>query len=87
MRPGQVAFGFVLLMTTATAQQYVISTIAGGPPRPVASSATETAIGFTLGVATDARSNVYFTSADLNSLFKLDPAGVATRVAGNTIAG
>src|SRR5438876_2329681 len=55
----------------AAAQQFVISTYAGG----------NAAIGSPQGVAADTAGNVYFSS--LNSVFKLDPAGGVTRVAGN----
>ena len=69
------------------AQQYVISTYAGGAPLPTPAPATAGTIGAALGVAADAGGNVYFASADLNSVFKLDQSGVLTRVAGDSRPG
>jgi hypothetical protein len=69
------------------AQQYVISTYAGGAPPPTPSPAVSGSIGAPFSVAADAAGNVYFTSPDLLSVFKLDPAGVLTRVAGNGMPG
>ena len=69
----------------ATAQQYVISTYAGGAtqlfqPGP----AVQMAIGQPYSPSTDAVGNAYFTSPQLNSVFKLDPTGVLTRIAGSS---
>ena len=80
-------FGFLLLSTAATAQQYVISTFAGGGAPRTPSMAVDTAIGSPVGLATDAAGNVYFPVADLNSVYKLDPNGALTRVAGNSRPG
>lgn len=65
---------------TLWAQSYVISTVAGGNPAPVAASATSVAVGLLGRVAVDPSGNVYFTA--LNSVFRLS-GGVMTRVAGN----
>src|SRR5687767_530145 len=78
-----VAFGFLLLSSPATAQQYVISTYAGGATPATPSPAVVGSIGGPTGVAVDTIGNVYFASRDLNVVFKLDPNGVLTRVAGN----
>src|SRR5439155_1327972 len=68
--------------TAAWAQQYVISTIAGGPPAPTPIAAVDASIGHTYAVATDAAGNVYFISD--NCVFKLEQQnGVLTPVAGN----
>jgi hypothetical protein len=67
---------------TLCAQQYVISTIAGGAPPPTPAPAVSVSIGGPQGVAVDAAGNAYFTSS--NSIFKLDQSGVLTRVAGNS---
>src|SRR5438552_863460 len=72
--------------TAAWAQQYVISTIAGGPPAPTPIAAVDASIGHTYAVATDAAGNVYFISD--NCVFKLEQQnGVLTRVAGNSRVG
>ena len=73
-----------LLLSTAAAQQYVISTYAGGVSLP-ASEAVNAAIGSPQSVATDAVGNVYF--AGLHRIFKLDPNGVLTLVAGTGTSG
>ena len=77
--------GLLLASMTAVAQQYVISTYAGGAPLPTPAPAVEVAIEAASGVATDATGNIYFANAD--SIFKVDPSGVLTRVAGNSKPG
>jgi trimeric autotransporter adhesin len=77
--------GFLLLSGSVWAQQYVISTIAGGAPPATPSAATGASIGDPTRLATDAAGNVYFGS--LHSVFKVDAGGTLTRVAGNTRAG
>ncbi len=67
---------------TLCAQQYVISTIAGGEALPTPVPAMSVPIGGPQGVAVDVTGNAYFTNS--NSIFKLDPSGVLTRVAGNS---
>ncbi len=65
------------------AQQYVISTYAGGSPPATPVAGTETPIGYPRGLAIDAAGNVYFSSS-YNCVFKLDTNGVLTRIAGNS---
>ena len=67
------------------AQEYVISTIAGGSPPATPAVAINVSIGFPGGVAVDAAGNVYF--AALHCVFRMDPNGILTRVAGNSRAG
>ncbi len=69
----------------AFAQQYTISTIAGGAPPSTPVAATSTSIGPPQRVATDSTGNVYFTS--LNCVFRLDANGTLTLVAGNSREG
>jgi sugar lactone lactonase YvrE len=73
-------------VSVVCAQTYRISTIAGGglPLRPM--PALEVSIGHATGVATDRAGNVYFSST-LNCVFKLDPNGFLTRIAGTYQAG
>src|SRR5215475_9560794 len=81
-----LAFAFGLLGSYAAAQQYVISTFAGGravPPQLGQLASLE----FPMSVVADPTSAVYFGSANLNSVFKLDADGTITRVAGNGQSG
>src|SRR5213594_3696654 len=72
--------------TAAWAQQYLISTFAGGAPPPTPIAAVNAPIGRASAVATDATGNVYFISD--NCVFKLEQQnGVLTRVAGNSRVG
>ena len=78
---------FVLALAIAlpgAAQQYAISTAAGGanPATPVA--ATSVSIGQPRRVAVDSKGNVYFSSG--NSVFKI-AGGTLSLVAGNARAG
>jgi hypothetical protein len=62
---GWAALALPLLYASfAFAQQYVISTYAGGAPPPTPAPGTATGIESPLGVATDAAGNVYFASDD-----------------------
>src|SRR4051794_10379521 len=79
--------GVALLVLPATAQQYVISTIAGGAPASTPAPALSLSVGSVWGVAADVGGNLYLTSSDLNSAFRVDPNGIITRVAGNSRAG
>jgi uncharacterized protein (TIGR03437 family) len=80
---------FALILTiwcaAATAQQYVISTYAGGSPCPTPSLGVDASFLALFGVAADAAGSVYFSSQ--YSVFKLDRDGALTRVAGNLRAG
>ncbi len=87
MRFARVAFGLLLLSAVAVAQQYVISTYAGGAPPPTPARGLGVPIGQVEGVATDPAGNVYFVSSTLQTVFKLDPKGVLTRVAGTSRSG
>jgi sugar lactone lactonase YvrE len=66
------------------AQQYTISTYAGGGPQP-----PTLGIGFISSITTDGTGNVYFSSAynSCTCVFKLDPSGNGTRIAGGKKAG
>ena len=85
MISARIIVGFLLLSVAATAQQYLISTYAGGAPLPTPALAVDVPIQAASGVATDAAGNIYFAVAD--SVFKLDQGGVLTRVAGNSRPG
>src|ERR1035437_6005113 len=77
--------GCLLFGGSVWAQQYVISTIAGGAPPPTPAMAPTASIGDPTRLATDAAGNVYFGS--LHSVFKVDAAGTLTRVAGTARTG
>src|SRR5262245_27583906 len=81
----RATFGLALLSFPAAAQQYVISTIAGGAPPATPVRGLDMPLNVR-GVATDASGNVYFTST-LNCIFKLDPTGIVTLAAGNSRPG
>src|SRR6516162_8831441 len=76
-----LSFGFLLLSGVASAQSYVISTLAGSgaPATPVKAAAAS--IGDPARLAADSAGNIYFGS--LHSIFKVDAAGNLTRFAGN----
>jgi sugar lactone lactonase YvrE len=73
----------LFLNAVAAGQQYVISTFAGGGPPLSAVPALSISLGTVWGVATDSVGNIYLSSSDLNSVFRLDSAGQLTLVAGN----
>jgi uncharacterized protein (TIGR03437 family) len=77
----KAAFAFGFLGSCAAAQQYVISTFAGGPvsPQLVRTASLE----YPSAVVADPTGAVYISSASLNSVFKLDPSGTIMRVAGD----
>jgi uncharacterized protein (TIGR03437 family) len=77
-------FPILLLAGTAFAQQYTISTVAGGAPPATPVTALSASIGQPRKLAI-AGSNVYFSSG--NSVFKIDASGSMTLVAGNSRAG
>jgi uncharacterized protein (TIGR03437 family) len=71
----------MLAATLVHAQPYVISTVAGGGPILRTPTAALNVPIFPGGVAVDAKGNVYFASSRF--VFKLDPSGLLTRIAGN----
>lgn len=85
MRDVRVVLALLLFTGTSPAQQYSISTIAGGAPPQTPAPALSASIGASVGVVADVSRNVYFTG--LHCVFRLDVNGVLTRVAGNSRAG
>ena len=73
------------LAGTAWTQQYLVSTIAGGTAPPTPTAATSASIGDPARVATDSSGNLYFAS--LHCVFRVDPSGTLTRLAGNGRSG
>lgn len=78
----RLALGCVCVSAAAVAQQYVISTVAGGAPPPTPVTAVNASIGAVFGVTTDSAGNVYFTAS--GCVLKVDQNGVLTRVAGTS---
>jgi uncharacterized protein (TIGR03437 family) len=79
---------FLLLLAgaaLASAQQYSISTVAGGAPPATPATAASTPIGVPSRVTVDSAGNVYFSAS--NSVFRLASNGGLTLVAGNSRAG
>ena len=75
-----VLAGLLTLPVCLPAQQYVISTFAGGGFPSTPAIATNFTIGNPAHLTLDAAGNIYFVS--LNCAFKLDTAGILTRLAG-----
>ena len=84
MNSTSVVFAVALWSTSVAAQQYTISTFAGGAVPPATSIAKDAFIGSPSGMVTDSSGNLYFASAVLNCIFRLDTSGMLTRVAGNS---
>ena len=65
----------------------LISTLAGGAMPPTAAPGASVSIPVSYGVAVDSSGNSYFPSPNLNAVFKADPTGVVTRIAGTGASG
>jgi trimeric autotransporter adhesin len=74
-----------VIAACAWAQEYRISTIAGGSPPATPIAAYNSPIGSPVATATDNSGNLYFVS--LNCVFKVNQNLVLTVVAGNSTAG
>jgi trimeric autotransporter adhesin len=72
--------------SVALAEQYTITTVAGGAPLSTPATATSSGIGRPNRVTLDSSGNVYFSSST-NCVFKLSTSGVLALVAGNSRAG
>jgi len=72
---------FVAAAFLAQAQEYVISTFAGGAPPPTPVPGVNFGSRLNPGLATDAMGSTYFVGS--HCVFKLDQNGVVTRIAGN----
>ena len=82
----RAGLGLLFASGALWAQQYLISTVAGGGGLPITpSSALSVTLPPPVAVAVDASGNVYFCSD--NFVFKLDGSGTLTAVAGNGRAG
>jgi NHL repeat len=80
-----LVLAFVGATVLSQAQEYVISTFAGGAPPATPVLGIDMPLGTLESVATDAMGNTYFIAS--HCVFKLDQNGVVTRIAGNGRAG
>ncbi len=83
-KSARAGLGFLLAGGTVWAQ-YLISTVAGGGAPFTPAPALSAGLLQPTGAAADALGNVYFCSG--NSVFRADPSGVLTRIAGIGTAG
>ena len=79
------AFISLLSISVGQAQQYIVSTVAGGVPPATPVAALQASIQLPGPVVADGAGNVYFGAVD--SVFKLDAKGILTRVAGTSRPG
>jgi hypothetical protein len=94
LRPGIPAFWTALeqpggdeqIVVQGAPAQYLISTFAGGLPGPTSAVATSYTPGEVTAVVSDRFGNTYAASS-LHCVFRLDAAGLLTRVAGVCRAG
>ena len=86
-RPLGKLCGILLLAGSSLgmAQQYTLTTAAGGAPPATPVTATNISIGQPSRVTVDSKGNTYFSSG--NAVFKIDASGNLTLVAGNSRAG
>src|SRR5947207_16023984 len=75
----------VLLSGIALAQRYTVSTLASGHPPADGIAAVNAYVGIVSGVASDGQ-NVFLTTTT-SCVFRVNPAGIITRLAGNWRAG
>jgi trimeric autotransporter adhesin len=89
-RKGKVAAQAIssifLLSGLSFAQQYTVSTVAGGAPPATPVGATTISVGNTNRVTVDSAGNLYFSSS-LNCVFEISTSGTLTLIAGNSRAG
>lgn len=82
--PLGIVASFLLAGFGAFAQQYNISTVAGGSPPPNNVSVTSVGLGGLGAISSDSVGNIYFVADD--SVFE-DQNGMLVRIAGNSRAG
>jgi sugar lactone lactonase YvrE len=77
MRASRIVGGLLILTAgiLLEGQQYTISTYAGGRPLPPSGA---------VSMAADVSGNLYFVDPIGNTVFKLDPTGAITRIAGTS---
>ena len=80
-----LAFGLLLSAATISAQQYLVTTVAGGGLPASPAPALSVWLPSVSGVAVDRLGNVYFGAG--NCVYKVDGTGTLTRVAGSSRPG
>ena len=78
----QRIFSLLFTAVSALAQQYVISTVVGGPGIPTPVAATSASVDQPSAIAVGPSGEIYFTGQGF-SVYKIERSGVITRVAGN----
>jgi len=73
--------------TVTQAVYPLISTLAGGAMPPTTAPGSSVSIPVSYGIAVDSSGNTYFSSSNLNAVFKADSAGLVTRIAGTGVPG
>ena len=79
-----LTFG-IFVVSNLSAQDYLLTTIAGGAPPPTPILASQTSVGSPRSIIVDGVGNLYFVA--LQCVFKIDTNGVMWRVAGTGRAG
>jgi subtilase family serine protease/sugar lactone lactonase YvrE len=86
-RAGTITVAGQIFTVTQSSIYPLISTLAGGAMPATTASAASVSIPVSFGVAVDSSGNTYFPSPILNAVFKADPTGMVTRIAGTGVAG
>src|SRR5262245_32394135 len=84
--PAILILSSLILSVPIRAQQYVITTFAGGAPPPTSQPAVNVPLRSPNAVAVDNVGNVYFGSMFENVVFKVNSDGILTRIAGKSAA-
>ena len=87
LRTGTIAIAGQTFTVTQGGIYPLISTLAGGAMPPTPAPGSSVSIPVSYGVAIDSSGNTYFPSPNLNAVFKADPSGVVTRIAGTGVSG
>ncbi|SPF33820.1 NHL repeat containing protein (modular protein) [Candidatus Sulfopaludibacter sp. SbA4] len=86
-RAGTIAIAGQTFTVTQGGIYPLISTLAGGAMPATPAPGLSVSIPVSYGVAVDSSGNTYFPSPNLNAVFKADPSGVVTRIAGTGVSG
>lgn len=77
----RTAWLLVGALSPVLAQQFIVSTVAGGGAPPAQAVAARTSVGSVTGLTVDANGNLYLSAE--NCVFRIDSEGEMTRIAGN----